>query len=294
MKIFDGKSVLHFTASGATAYGGGYWPWEWPLIRLGLIDPSLFAHIEKSFTLNKRTGNYRPWKPWDCIRPIFEGFKIVGFVNSFGLTNPGFDWWIKKIGPRVDSSKQKLVGSIFGELNELRIMTPQLNNYDFCALEVNVSCPNDKSDILSNKDRVIRSYETVKARTRHDVIAKLSVSHEDSLAEIINEIDAMVAAYDINSVFWDTIFPGRKSPLAKYGGGGVSGKIAQKYTWPFAQKIRSLTEKPILVPVWEYGDLAKLRALGKNFIPSWGSIHICGPWIPTSCVRRDKERINEN
>lgn len=289
MKLFNGKSVAYFTASGAAAYDGRYWPWKWPFKSLGFIDDTLFVHIMKSVTLKERKGNFRWWKPYDCIWPIFDGFKIVGFVNAFGLTNPGFDWWIKKIGPKVNFSKRKLIGSIFGEPNELRIMTPQLNGCDLCALEINASCPNSNSDILSNAGRIIRSCETVKARTRHDVILKLSVAHADNLAEIVREVDPMVSAYDINSVRWDTVFPDRKSPVAKYGGGGVSGKAAQPFTWPFAELLKTMTNKPILVPsIWDYEDVPMLRAKGfKCFV--FGSVHIPWPWFPTSCVKNDKE-----
>jgi hypothetical protein len=44
-------------ASGALAFDGKGWPWERPLVWLGLIKPELFTVVIKSLTRNPRRGN---------------------------------------------------------------------------------------------------------------------------------------------------------------------------------------------------------------------------------------------
>ncbi len=272
------------TSAGAMGYDGRGHLWEKPFIFVRLIDTSLFAHTMKTITLKPRKGNFKWWNPLDCVKPYWQDGKIVGAVNAVGLSNPGFDWWMKKIGGTVNRNKLKLIGSLFGEPCELKIMAPQLNNCDLVAIEIDASCPSTQCDILTNSGRVIRSCETVKARTKHPVILKLSTVHD--LEKIIPEVDEMVSAYAINSVPWETIFPSLKSPFAKYGGGGVSGKIAQSHTWIFAKKIKSLAKKPVIVPgIWDYADVPIMHEEGFEAF-SFGSVHLWHPCRPTSIVKR--------
>lgn len=280
-------SVEYITASGAMGYDGQGWPHEQPLRWCGLLDTSLFAHVAKSTTLLPREGNYKWYRPWDCMRPIFNGPKIVGFVNAFGLTNPGFKWWTKVVGPSIDSSKTQLIASIFGDPDELVTMAEALNDLDLVAVEINASCPNDQGNILHNVRRVIRSCELVENTSRHSIILKISVVHNIEI--IVPEIEGMVDAFDINSVPWGIIFPGRKSPMAKHGGGGVSGKVAQQFTWPFAEKLQSITRTPVIAPsVWDYEDIGILRAKGFRAF-SFGSVFLRYPWRPTLYARKDRE-----
>ncbi|MFA6526508.1 MAG: hypothetical protein WCT26_03820 [Candidatus Buchananbacteria bacterium] len=92
---------------------------------------------------------------------------------------------------------------------------------------------------------------------------------------------------DINSVPWTIVFPHRKSPLEKFGGGGVSGRVAQPFTWALAQKLARLTAIPVIWPsMWDYSDLHVARCLGAQAV-SFGSVFIRYPWRPTQFVRRE-------
>ena len=98
--LANGHKFKYMVASGALAFDGKGWPWERPLVWLGLIKPELFTVVIKSLTRNPRPGNLRWWKPWTCVR-LIPG----GSVNKVGLTNPGIEWWCKKVGPKLDFQK---------------------------------------------------------------------------------------------------------------------------------------------------------------------------------------------
>lgn len=278
--LSNGFSFEHVTGSGALAYDGWGWPWEWPLRWAGLIDPSLFMNVMKSVTLQPRKGNLRWWKPWDCVRLIPDGV-----VNAVGLTNPGIDWWAEKIGPKVNHTRIPLAGSIYGEdIAGLKIMANIMNDADLVALEFNASCPNTTGELLSNISLVIDSVEAVKSISCHPILLKLSIVHD--IGRIVPATEGMVEAYNINSVPWRIVFPDCKSPLEKYGGGGVSGKSAQPFTWPFAEQLQSMTDVPVIAPsVWDYNDIEFLRVREFRAI-SFGSVFLRYPWRPTLYVRR--------
>jgi dihydroorotate dehydrogenase len=286
IKLSNGLDFEYITASGAMGSDGYGWPAEKVLRLFGIVDIHLFVHIMKTITLHPKIGNFRWWKPWDIVRFIWKDGKIVGTVNAFGLGNRGYNWWHKNVGLKVDSSKVKLIGSIYGEPEELEEMARRMNDVDIVGLEINVGCPNLADDILFNTGRVIKSVIAVKKISRHPILLKGSVTHD--FQTILSEIDGMVEALDINSVPWHMIFPDHKSPLKKFGGGGVSGKIAQPFTWRLAEELRGLTDIPVIFPsLWDSDDLRTMRIRGFP-AGSFGSVHLPFPWRPTSFVRKEQ------
>ncbi len=284
--LSNGHSFEYMAASGALAFDGQGWPWERPLHWIGLLDPTIFTIVIKTLTRHPRKGNLRWYNPLRCIR-----FLPHGAVNAVGLTNPGIEWWCKKIGPTIDKNKITLVGSIFTDNNndELAQMAEMLNGYDLVAIEINASCPNTQGEMLGNIEKVIDGLKKVKEKTRFPVLVKLSVMHD--IENLVPRLEGLVEAISINTVPWKSMFPDKKSPLARFGGGGVSGKIAQSHTWDLVKKLCSITSIPIIGPsVWEYEDIAKLRALGARAI-SFGSIFMCYPWRPTLYAKRDTASI---
>lgn len=279
--LSNGHSFEYMAASGALAFDGKGWPWEYPLRWTGLLDPSLFTVVIKTLTRHPRKGNLKLYRPWMCIR-----FLPHGAVNAVGLTNPGIEWWCKTIGPTVHKKRIALIGSILSEsIKELKEMALMLNDYEFVGLEVNASCPNSKDDLLSNTKKVIEGALAVKEKSRMPLILKLSVVHD--IETIVRELNGCVETYSINSVPWNIAFPDRKSPLAKLGNGGVSGKIVQSHTWGLLEKLVRITNTPIIGPsVWDYDDIAEVRKRGARAI-SFGSVFMRYPWRPTLFIRKD-------
>jgi dihydroorotate dehydrogenase (NAD+) catalytic subunit len=283
--LSNGYSFEYATASGALGLAGKGYLHEQLFKLVGLINPALFLNFGKTPTFGPRKGNFRWWKPWQTIRPL-----PGGALNAFGLRNRGIHWWAENIGPQIDSSKIPFAGSIFGDANELREMTAIMNRFDLLAIEINASCPNTETDVLldSNADKIIVSVKEVKSVARFPVGLKLSVAHQRSAEKILRAVEKDVEFLSVNSVPWAIAFPGRKSPMERFGGGGVSGKIAQPFTWPFAEKLQSITDIPVIAPsVWDFQNIACLREKGfKAF--SFGSVFLCHPWRPTLFVRKEQ------
>lgn len=284
IKLSNGHVIRYVAASGALKFDGKGWLHEGPLRWIGLLDLSLFTVVIKTLTFGPRKGNYRWYWPLGCIR-LMPG----GVVNSVGLTNPGIDWWCREIGPNVDKKKISLVGSILSDNNyELVEMAMMMNDFDLVGLEINASCPNTEGDLLEDTVKIISACLALKRTSRFPLILKLSVVHD--ISSILSEVKGVVEAISINSVPWKTIFPNRKSPLAHLGGGGVSGKIAQPYTWDFVKRLVDSTDIPVIGPgVWDFSDIEKLREIGAKAI-SFGSIFLRYPWRPTCFVRKDMKR----
>jgi len=298
--LSNGYAFKYMVASGALAFDGKGWLWERPLVWLGLIKPQLFAVAIKTLTRHRLLGNLRWWKPWNCVRLIPDGS-----VNKVGLTNRGVEWWCKKIGPYLNFQKFSLVGSIFGNEKELVEMAIMLNQFDFVAIEVNVSCPNSGHE-MEMTEMVVRSVKAVRSASRHPVIVKVSVDQD--FLTIARELVGTAEAISLNSVPWKTAFPnGPRSPLWKLekkvggGGGGVSGKPAQKYNWPAVEALVKQGSLPVICSsIMEFADLERVKKLGPQAV-SFGAIHLPTkgkPWTlltnpckPTSIVRKE---IKEN
>lgn len=277
IRLSNGHEFNFMIGSGGFGYDGWGWPWEKPLIKCGLINPRQFTVVAKTVTLEPRKGNLRWYKPWDCVRLIPDGV-----VNAVGLTNPGIDWWCRNVGPKVDSSKLPLIGSILGEPEEIAQMTDALNHYDLEGLEVNASCPNTGDDLLANTEKIIRSCHIAANRSRYSIILKLSVAHD--IKTIVPAVQGYVGAFSINSVLWDTVFPGKTSPLAHLGGGGVSGKVVQEHTWGLVRKLSQMSSVPVIAPsIWEFEDIAKAQAAGASAC-SFSSLLLHHPRRPSQIV----------
>jgi dihydroorotate dehydrogenase len=283
IKLSNGHVFEYMVSSGALGYDGQGWPHERLLTRLGKIEPSLFTSVTKTLTFYSCSGNGHLFR---CVR-----FIPGGVVNAVALRNPGFDWWCEIIGPKVNSSKIPLAASIFGTPAELAEMAERLEDYDLVGIEINASCPNTDTDILENTVRVIASCEAVKRVSRQPIILKISVVHD--VERIVKETESLVEALAINSVPWSIVFPERESPLAHFGGGGVSGKAAQACTWDLVSRLSELTDIPVIGPsVWNYCDLAEVRKRGARAI-GLGSIFLRYPWRPTSFVRKEQKTKNQ-
>lgn len=282
--LSNGHSFEYMTASGALAYDGRGWPWEWPLCWIGLIDPALFTHVTKTLTAKPRAGNLRWLHPWSVVRMLPQGA-----VNAIGLTNPGLDWWMEKVGKKIKQEKLNLVCSITDDDPILAgQMASKLDSIAIRAIEFNASCPNSDQELLVNFEKVVAAVREVRRQSRHPLMLKLSI-HQDYL-KIAKAVEGSVEAFSINSVPWKIAFPDRISPLAKLGGGGVSGKAAQRWTWKMVQELAGATSVPVVGPgVWEFKDIARLRELGAKAI-SFGSIFMRYPWRPTQFVKKDFRR----
>ena len=210
-----------------------------------------------------------------------------------GLTNPGFDRWLRDVAPRLDYARVKTAVSIFGDDDELADMAARLNDLPLVALEVNPSCPNT-GHALGNAGQVVQGVEAVKRVSRHPVIVKVSTSQD--YRDIARGLRGLAEAISLNSVPWEQIYPEGRSPLWRLeqrvggGGGGVSGRPAQALNWRAVREIAADGSLPVIAPsIMGFDDLDRVRALGARAI-SYGAIHFRAPWLPTRIVKRDLAR----
>ena len=108
IRLSNGHVLDHVVASGSLAFDGKGWPWERPMVAAGLIRPELFTVVLKTLTRDPRRGNLRWHSPWSCVA-LVPG----GAVNKVGLTNPGVDWWVRDVGPKLDTETQGHRGLAF-------------------------------------------------------------------------------------------------------------------------------------------------------------------------------------
>jgi len=294
--LSNGHKLERVTGSGAMGYNGRGWAHEQPFRWAGLLDVHLFTHKVKTITLPPRKGNFRWWKPWDCIRPIWRDGRIVGMLNAYGLTNLGLDWFLDWIIPFIKDTSIPLIASIFSDgedsARELGIMASKLGKLPFVAIEFNTSCPNAGHGVQKNVEQIKKGVNAIEKNCDLPIGLKVSVAQD--VEAVLYEVASKIQYLDINSVPWNFAFPDRISPLAKFGGGGFSGEIAKPFTWKLARKLKGITTVPVTVPsMWNSTDATTMKAEGFEIF-SYGSVFMPYPWYPTLDVRRDKKRIGAN
>lgn len=288
IRLSNGHTFDYMAASGAYSFDGRGWWWEILLSRLAIIDPSLMTVVAKTVTMEPRKGNLNMLHPWSCIRLIKDGA-----VNAVGLTNPGIKRWCLGPGLTLNHKKAPVLASIMGSPDELEYMAGMLNYIDVLGVEINASCPNTGEDLANNVEDMILGVCKVKETTKLPIILKLSKAHEGSFERIVGEVRGKVEAISLNSVPWKLVFPEKVSPLARLGGGGVSGKIVQPILWPLVQKLSGMTDIPIIGPsVWEFEDMARLREMGAKAV-SFGTVCLSHPFRPTCFIRREVQTAGQ-
>lgn len=283
--LSSGYQFEFIIGSGGLAFDGLGWSWEKPLVRVGIIDPSLFTVVIKTLSYHSIVGNARWYNPLRCVRPLFDRQpSLVGTVNAVGLSNPGYRWWCEEVAPQIDFSWQRLVVSVTPEgstKEQFAEMVSALGRLRFVAIEVNTSCPNISGQTASE---IIDFVRVAREATDKPLIVKVSAAQDVSM--IVTAVEDTVDAVSINSVLWNLVFPGRKNPLAHLGGGAVSGRPAQERNWNLLRWIKTISDLPVIGPdVWDFSDIAKLGELGADAW-SFGALQLCFPWKPTMYVRR--------
>ena len=288
IRLSNGHLLDHVVSSGSLAFDGRGWPWQRALVATGVIRPDLFTVVLKTLTHAPREGNLRLHKPWTSVR-LVPG----GSVNKVGLTNPGFDWWLRAVAPRLDYERVRTIVSLFGDDDELAAMAGRLNGLPLAGLEVNPSCPNT-GHALGGVEAVVEGVRAVKRVSRHPVVVKVSTSQD--YCAIARGLKGLAEAVSLNSVPWEQLFPDARSPLWRLerrvggGGGGVSGRPAQALNWRAVAEIAADGALPVIAPsIMDFDDLDRVRALGARAV-GYGAIHFRAPWLPTRIVKRDLAR----
>lgn len=226
-------------ASGTFGYGREFSPF-FDVNRLGAV-------ITKGLSLRPTHGNPPPRTVETC----------GGMINSIGLENVGFEAFVERKLPFLQSLDTAVILNIYAqsteEYGELAQRIDTLSG--IAAIEVNISCPNVKEGGMAfgtDPTAAFKVTKKVKAKTKLPIIVKLSPNVTDIVAiaqsveeagadavSLINTISAM--AVDIET---------RKPKLANIIG-GLSGPAIK----PIALRMVWNTVKALCIPVIGIGGI---------------------------------------
>ncbi|GAB6072231.1 dihydroorotate dehydrogenase [Venenivibrio stagnispumantis] len=217
-----------WTASGTFSYG---------LEVAELYDLSeLGAIVVKGLSLKPRKGN----PPERIVE------TPAGMLNSIGLQNPGVDYFIENILPKLKKYDTRIFANVFGEdEEEYMAVTEKLDKADGVdGLELNVSCPNVKKGGLAFGNDPETLYNLVyklRKLTKKPLIVKLS----PNITNILDTADACVSAKAdglvlINTLLGVAIDVEKEKPILSTITGGLSGPailpIAVRMIWQVYSK----------------------------------------------------------
>ncbi len=217
-----------WTASGTFSYG---------LEMSKLYDLSLLgAIVVKGLSLKPRKGN--------MPERIIE--TPAGMLNSIGLQNPGVEYFIEVILPKLKTYDTKIFANVFGEDEEEYLaVAEKLDKADGVhGLELNVSCPNVKKGGIafgSDPEVLYNLVYKIKKITTKPLIVKLS----PNVTNILDTADACVSANAdglvlINTLLGVAIDVERERPFLSTITGGLSGPailpIAVRMIWQVYSK----------------------------------------------------------
>jgi dihydroorotate dehydrogenase (NAD+) catalytic subunit len=212
----------------------------------------LGAIVAKTITLKPRQGNSPP--------RLVE--TASGMINSIGLENPGLEIFIKEKLPALLKFKIPIIASISADNTvEFEEMANRLDKTGISGIELNLSCPNIKSQghlpvgragkVTSHKSGLLvaqngkTTYDVVKAvrkTTKKTLIAKLTPNvtditgiakaAEDAGSDAVSLVNTFMAmAVDIET----------RTPKLGNVTGGLSGPaikpMALKMVWDVFNKV---------------------------------------------------------
>ena len=226
-------------ASGTFGYGEEFADFV-NLSRLGGV-------MVKCTTLAPRHGN--------------NGVRIAetpgGMLNAIGLENPGIDYFLSDILPRIKDKMNVIVNISGTTAEEYGILAEKLDVPGVCAIELNVSCPNVKDGgiIFGTDPRALSAVVTnAKTHTKKPIIVKLSPNVTDIclLAKTAEEAGADMLSL-INTLMGMAIDIRTEKPILGNSTGGLSGAcikpVALRMVWQTAQKVH--------IPIIGMGGITK-------------------------------------
>ena len=213
------------------------------------------AIFSKSATRFPRKGNFIAWNPltWKYIRRLPGG----GMLNAYGLTNQGVEACARAIRVAADQGF-KVIPNFYPEFAkgtelaikdtlEALVIYRQIMSPEFWALELNYSCPNSQEAIAANVAQGLRCTREVKEKYPNlFLIVKISICHPYEFAQELEKLGAG-ALHAINTIPYEIIYPLKRSPLWRVGGGGVSGGPALAAALDYNAGLRQQVRLPLIM-----------------------------------------------
>ena len=197
----------------------------------------LGAIVVKGTTLKPRSGN--------------EGVRIAetpsGMLNCIGLENPGVEYFLTDILPRIAQYDAPIIVNISGStVEEYGQLAKMLDVPGVAAIELNVSCPNVKEGGIvfgTDPQSAAAVVRAAKANTKKPVILKLSPNVTDItiMAKAVEAAGADAISM-INTLIGMAIDARTWKPVLGNIIGGLSGPavkpVALRLVWQVAQCVK--------------------------------------------------------
>ena len=184
----------------------------------GFSNADAGAIVLKGTTLAPRLGN-APHRVWETP---------AGMLNAIGLQNPGVDYVIREILPKLDFDETRFIANVCGStVEEYAKVAQRFDDSPIDAMEINISCPNVKEGGVAFGNYPGMSAQVVAACrkvTRKPLIVKLSPNQTDIAANARACVDAGADALAvINTLMGMAIDPDSRRPIIGNIQGGLSG-----------------------------------------------------------------------
>lgn len=306
-------------ASGARNFDGRGWWYHRPLKPFGL-DFSGSTFVAKTTTLHSRKGNLEMQADGISPTKFFPDCVVVRFcsgvaLNAVGLSGPGAEALLKmKIWLNWREpfflSFMTVSSTVKERLRETKDFVDLLQRYQpgFMApfgLQMNFSCPNVGRVLPQNFLEEVQQSLEIAAVLKVPLMPKLSVTTDVETAVKIaslKECDAICVSNTIpwgglsNRIDWKNLFGTDRSPLEKYGGGGLSGAplLPLVEEWVREAVVTRKISKPINAGggILSCRDVDRLKNCGASSI-FIGSVAFLRGWRVKSIIRRAHEVFSE-
>ena len=198
--------------SGCVGFGEEYTRIE------GFSNKDVGAICLKGTTAKQRFGN----------QPHRIAETPDGMLNAIGLQNPGVDYVVNDILPKLDFSETRFIANVSGSTIEEYIdVTQKFDNSPIDAIEINISCPNVKEGGVAfgnDPEMSARVVAACRAVTNKPIITKLSPNQTDIQHNASLCLEAGSDAFAvINTVMGMAIDIDKKQPIIHNNQGGLSG-----------------------------------------------------------------------
>jgi dihydroorotate dehydrogenase (NAD+) catalytic subunit len=198
--------------SGCVGFGEEYTRIE------GFSNRDAGAIVLKGTTAQPRLGN--------SPHRVYE--TPAGMLNAIGLQNPGVDYVVQSILPRLDFTETRFIANVSGStIEEYVEVTRRFDQSPIDAIEINISCPNVKEGGVAFGNYPQMSAQVVAACRRvtdKPLITKLSPNQTDIRENARRCIEAGSDALAvINTIMGMAIDVHTQRPVIGNVQGGLSG-----------------------------------------------------------------------
>ena len=247
-----------WTASGTFGFGLEYAPYL-DLNKVGAV-------CVKGLSIKPREGNEPP-RIWETP---------CGMLNAIGLQNPGVEYFLKEIVPKLRKYKCRIIANIYGStVEEYVAVAREISGEEGVdAVELNISCPNVKKGGLAfgvDPIEAAKLTEEVKKVLDKPLIVKLSPNVTD-IVEIARAIESSGAdaLSAINTLLGMAIDIKKRRPRLKNKFGGLSGPAIK----PVAVRMVYQVSKAVKIPVIGIGGISTWEDAVEFFLAGASAVQV--------------------